>query len=193
MWWPRWLLLLLRYTLRLCHADLWGCTGCVSDSSSPSMSLIRLIIMRCLPWCMCLLLFYCRWFTSSGSGLFPGPVSPGAGGTFFCCCLFLWFVWLSVGLCGWGFGVFASRSGFYVYMSMLSVYVCWEGGYSACWLRRGRVYRAGPNRAHISDPHIPKAPLIASVCCSSWRSPSFISHGPISQVFSFRCPHLSPL
>lgn len=48
---------------------------------------------------------------------------PGAGG-FFC-----WFVWLYVGLYGCGFGLFASQCGFYVYVSVLSLYVCW--GYSA--------------------------------------------------------------
>lgn len=56
-----------------------------------------------------------------------------------------------------------------------------------CWLRRGRVYRAGPSRAQISDLHIPEPPLMASVCCSPQRTPSCISLGFISAVFA----HLS--
>lgn len=53
-----------------------------------------------------------------------------------------------------------------------------------CWLRWGRVYRAGPSRAQISDPHIPEPPLIASVCCSLQRNPCSISLGSIPPVFS---------
>lgn len=49
------------------------------------------------------------------------------------------FVWLSVSLCGCGFGLFASQCGFYV--------VCVLGIF--CWLTWGRVYRAGPSRAQI--------------------------------------------
>lgn len=50
--------------------------------------------------------------------------------------------------------------GFYVYVSLhvhLGVFF---------WLRQGCVYRVGPSRAQISDPHIPEPPLMASVCCS---------------------------
>lgn len=36
----------------------------------------------------------------------------------------LWFVWLSISLCGFWFGLFASMCGFYVYVSVLNVYVC---------------------------------------------------------------------
>lgn len=74
------------------------------------------------------------------------------------------FVWLSVSLCGFWFGLFASMCGFYVYVSVLRLYVYLGVFY---WLRWGHVYRAGPSRAQNSDPHIPEPPLIASVCCSS--------------------------
>lgn len=39
------------------------------------------------------------------------------------------FVWLSISLCGFWFGLFASMCGFYVYASVLNLYVCL--GYSA--------------------------------------------------------------
>lgn len=106
----------------------------------------------------------------------------------------IWFIWLVkfsfqvlvgpvgslfayvLSLCGrCGFGLFASQCVwvffffFYVYVSVLGLHVCWSRGV-LCWLRRGRVYRAGPSRAHISDLHIPEPPLIASVCCSPQRS-----------------------
>jgi len=84
-----------------------------------------------------------------------------------------WFVWLSVSLCGCGLGLFASQSVFYV--CVLWIF---------CWLTWGRVYRAGPSRAQISDPHIPEPPLIALVCCSLWRNPCRIRLGSISPVFT---------
>lgn len=52
------------------------------------------------------------------------------------------------------------------------------------WVRWGRVYRAGPSRARISDLRIPEPPLITSVCCSVQRNPCRIFLGSIPPVFS---------
>lgn len=66
---------------------------------------------------------------------------------------FMWLVWLRVSPCGVLWVVCVCKWG---------LCVCVLGVF--CWTRRGPVYRAGPNRAQFSDPHIPEPPLIVSVC-----------------------------
>lgn len=94
---------------------------------------------------------------------------PGAGGSFLAVCLvvWLWFVCISVR---------------FLCVCECVESVCVMGVF--CWLRWGRVYRAGPSRAQISDLHIPEPPLIAFVCCSPQRNPCRISLGSISLDFS---------
>lgn len=76
---------------------------------------------------MSLRLFDCMWFAGSSVvylviiGWFRFFFQTLVG--------FLRFVWLSVSLCGHGFGLFACKCGFYVYVNVLSLYVWW--GYSA--------------------------------------------------------------
>lgn len=118
-------------------------------------------------------LLQCLWlFDSDLFGQFsflPGAVGP-----------FWQFVWLSVSLCGCIFGLFASHV-WVLCLCVLKLYVC-LGVF--CWLRWGRVYRAGPSRAQISDLHIPEPPLIASVCWPLQKNPSCISLGSISSLSS---------
>lgn len=76
----------------------------------------------CLPECMSLGQFDFMWFVGSSVVYL---VIIGWFSVFFQALVgFLWFVWLSVSLCGHGFGLFASKCGFYVYVN-----VWW--GYSA--------------------------------------------------------------
>lgn len=106
--------------------------------------------------CVCFTVFRVVWLLCSLFGWLVFSLS-------WCWWIFCWFVLLSVSLCGYEFGLFASQCGF------LCVCVCVESVCVLgilCWLTWGRVYRAGPSRAQISDPHIPEPPLIASVCCS---------------------------
>lgn len=76
-------------------------------------------------------------------------------------------------------GLVESKCGFYVYTNVLSL--CVFGVF--CRFRKGCVYRVSPSRAQISDPCIPKPPLIASVC----RNLCCISHRPISSVCAHIC------
>lgn len=93
---------------------------------------------------------------------------------------FWWFVWLYV----------AAAS---VCLHPSEVFMCtWVCLGVFCWLRWGRVYRAGPSRARISDPHIPEPPLIASVCCFPQSNPSpHLSWLHLSSFLSplYYCPH----
>lgn len=71
------------------------------------------------------------------------------------------------------------------------VVICmWICQASMCWYgwRRGCVYRVVPKRVHISDPRIPGAPLITSVCRAPMTKPLSVVQSP--QVFlSHFTPH----